>query len=202
MFRLEELASLFRGDCVLLSIALRRCIGKGAHWDDGGAVERVKPLAPRLRHDELVCQPEHQRNEAPDNATHRRGHECAKHAPVVCVEALLDQDQVGTLQRAAVVDGAEDEDGQDAAQAAHHDLEAAPPVEAAPQAEAEHGDDGGGHEVADEVDLQDGRRLEGQHDDGEDDQDDEGAHDPDVEPVAEDVVGGRGHHGGLEAVEC
>lgn len=69
------------------------------------------------------------------------------------------------------------------------------------QAEDEDGDGGGGEQVGDEVDLQDGGGLEGDDDGGDDEQDDAEADEPDVEPVAEQVVGGRRDHGALQRVE-
>ena len=79
------------------------------------------------------------RSKRPEHAAHRRGDERPKDGPVPAREPLLDEDEAAALVRVTVVDGTEQEDGEDAAEAAGDHLEAAPPEEVlVPEAEDEH----------------------------------------------------------------
>ena len=95
----------------------------------------------------------------------------------------------------------EDEDGENATKTANNELEAAPEVELRNEADHEYGDGSSGNQVADEEDLQNRRCLECQNNRGDDDQNNEQTDEPDVETVAEQVVGCRRDHGGLQAVK-
>ncbi|GKT95252.1 hypothetical protein Ct61P_13102 [Colletotrichum tofieldiae] len=167
-----------------------------------GTVKSVEAAAALLSHDILERETAAQRGETPQEATNRGGNERTEHAPVVGVQTLGDDEQVARLLDVAVViDHAKEEDGQDATEATSDHLEAAPPVESVREAKHQDRDDGGGDQIGDEVDLQHGRGLERDDDGGDDDEHDAGADPPDVEAVAEQVVGGGGDHGRLQGVE-
>lgn len=176
--------------------------GIEARSGSDGLVKRVETPPGSFGHDPLHADPQPERAEGPEETADRRGQEGPERGPVVAVQPLLQQQQVaGLLGVAVVVDQAEQEDGEQAAEAAHDDLEPAPGVGALAQADDQHGDAAGADEVADQVDLQDAGALEGHDDDGEDEQHDGEPDVPKVQPVAEDVVGARAHHGALEAVK-
>lgn len=198
---LKELSNLLRRLRVLMDdihvIPRRVHVRISRH----GAVQRFesppRPLGPEV----LAPDASGAGGEAEEQAPDGRGDEGAKGAPVALVQAGLEEDEASARLCVAVVDGAEDEDAEDAAKAADDDLKAAPPVQTIVEAEDEHGDGGGGEEIGDEVDLEDGGGLEGDDDGGDDEEDDAEADEPDVETVAEEVVGGRGDHGALQGVE-
>lgn len=160
--RLEELASgldnlnIGRDIGILLTRdGMRHAVRVGGEARTDRTVQRVEAAAALLGHHVLEPKPHAERAEAPEETAHRGGNKGAKHAPVVGVQALGNNQQIRRLLRVTLVkDQTEQEDGEDAAQPADDDLEAAPPVEAVDQPEDEDGDDGGGDEVGDEVDLQ------------------------------------------------
>lgn len=160
-----------------------------------GPIQRIEPASLLLGHNILERQSKPQRRKTPDETSDWRSNKGTKDRPISRVETLLKNEELSTLPRVAEVDASKDEDGEQTAQAADHDLEATPPVELLGEAETENGNDGGGDEIADEVDLQDGRGLEGEDHDGDGDEEDEETDDPNVQLVAEQVVGGGGDHG-------
>lgn len=173
---------------VPLNVA-RGAVSLGREPRPNRPIQRVEATTALLGQDILERKPAPQRAETPEETTHRRSDKGAKHAPVVGVQALGDDEQVARLLRVAVVeDETKEKNGEDAAQPAGDDLEAAPPVEAVDQTEHEDGDDGGGDEVGDKVDLQNRGGFKGDDDGGEDDEHHAGADPPDVEAVAEEVV--------------
>lgn len=153
-------------------------------------VQGIESVAPNLGQNKLDAESETQSQESPDEATDGRSDESSKDSPVLRVQTLTHEQKVGSHLGITVVDGAKDEDGENAAQAADDDLKAAPEVEVVGEADAEDGNRGCRQEIADEVDLQDRGRFKGQHHDGDDDEYNEATDDPDVEAVAEEIVGG------------
>ncbi|KAK5632402.1 hypothetical protein RRF57_008116 [Xylaria bambusicola] len=93
-------------------------------------LQRIESRAMHLSPHALITQASRKGNGAPDDATDRRHHESTKRAPIARVQSLLQQDKLSTLLGTIVVDGAEDENGEDTAESTHDDLKAAPPVEA------------------------------------------------------------------------
>lgn len=154
-----------------------------------------------LGHDELDRETEDKGTNAPEDTADRGSDKGTKGAPVVAIESLLEEQKLTSLLSVAVVDEAKEEDGKDATETTDDNLEATPPVAALDETDAEDGDGGGRDEIGDEVDLKNRGGLEGEDDDGDDDEDDAASDEPDVEPVAEQVVGGGRDHGGLQTVE-
>lgn len=192
---LEKLASLGRHEVLRGHIRLRAAAALDR------TVQGRKGQSVLLGHQPLEAQSKGQGAEAPEKTADGRGHKSAKGTPVVGVQALLEDEKLTTLLGAAVVDGSEDEDGEQTTETTNYDLEAAPPPEAVHETKAQHGNGGGRDEIGDEVDLQNRWRLDGDDDGGENDEDDEATDEPDVEPVAEQVVGSSRNHGRLETVK-
>ena len=183
------------------------------------AIESIEPVSLGLRHDPMVADTEGEGAQGPEQTANgcrdesacsrvrcarprdRRRRRLTESTPIIGVEPIFQQHQIGAVLSIAKIDSPEDEDGQEAAQPAHDDLESPPVVEAIAQPDHEHRDRARADQIRDQVDLQDIRTLQGDDDDGENDEHDRQADPPEIQRVAEEVVAAGGDHGGLQAVE-
>lgn len=149
----------------------------------------------------LVRKTEGKSTTAPEKTSDRGSDESAKGTPVIAVETLLHKEKLTGLLSVAVVDASKDEDSQDTSETTDNDLKATPPVELVDETDHQDGNCSSGDEIGDEPDLKNGGGLESDDDDRDDDENDKGTDVPDVELVAEEIVGAGGDHSRLKTVK-
>ncbi|KAB8356450.1 hypothetical protein FH972_024033 [Carpinus fangiana] len=164
-------------------------------------VERIESGVCHLCPDPQRQQAQDASRDAEQKASNRSGHECSESTPVPGIQPTFKKNEVGSILGVAIVDCAEDEHGQDAAQTANDDFKTTPPVAFTPESDEQHGNDGRADQVTDQIDLQNVRALEGHNDHRDNDQHNQTTNPPKRQPVAEKIIAGRADHGRLQAVE-
>ena len=122
--------------------------------------------------------------------------------PIIRIQSTLQDQQLRSPVRISiVVHETKQENGEDASQAADHKVEPPPPVAPLAQSDDEYRHYRRTYQIADQENLQDIRALERHDDDRDDQQDNQQPDHPDVELVAEQVVGAGRNQRRLEGVE-
>lgn len=152
-------------------------------------IKRIEPLVPNLGRNKLVRKANSQSRKTPKDSSNRGSNKSTKHRPIIRVETFLEKNEISTLSSVAVVDRSEEEDGEDSTQTTHNNLEAAPEVELVVETNAKNWNHSGGDKIGDEVYLKDGQRSLRDDDNRKDEENHTTTDEPDVESVAEEIVG-------------
>ena len=124
-----------------------------------------------------------------------------KDAPVIGVQSTFQQQKVCSVPCVTKINRSKNVDSEKATQATDNNLEPSPPIAPPAQPNYQHRDRTRADQIADQIYLQDTRTLQRHHNNGENHEYDRQADPPQIELVAEQVIGAGGDHTRLQAVE-